>query len=51
MRGRSARGTDDTTQRANAEATADTYFHANFPSGYFASTNVQVTNVAATDST
>jgi Mg-chelatase subunit ChlD len=46
-----ARGTDDSAQRASAESTADTYFHANFPSGYFASSNVQVTNVAATDST
>jgi Mg-chelatase subunit ChlD len=46
-----SRGSDDSTQRANAESTADTYFHANFPAGYFASTNVQVSNVAATDST
>src|ERR1035437_7013585 len=45
-----SRGTDDATQRANAEATANTYFHANFPAGYFASTNVQVSSVAATDS-
>ena len=46
-----ARGADDTAQHANAEATASTYFHANFPTGYFATTNLQVTNVAATDST
>jgi Mg-chelatase subunit ChlD len=45
-----SRGSDDAAQRANAEATANTYFHANFPAGYFASTNVQVSSVAATDS-
>src|ERR1035437_3040232 len=46
-----ARGTDDSAQRANAEATAGTYFRANFPAGYFGATNLVVTNVAATDST
>jgi Mg-chelatase subunit ChlD len=46
-----ARGTDDTAQRANAESTATTYFHSNFPAGYLGTTNLQVTNVAATDST
>jgi Mg-chelatase subunit ChlD len=46
-----ARGIDDSAQRSNAEATAGNYFHANFPAGYFATTNAQVTNVAATDST
>ena len=46
-----ARGTDDTAQRANAESPAATYFHSNFPVGYFGTTNLQVTNVAATDST
>lgn len=46
-----ARGIDDSAQRANAEATAVTYFHANFPSGYLASTNAQVSSLAATDST
>jgi Mg-chelatase subunit ChlD len=46
-----ARGTDDTAQRANAESTAATYFYANFPSGYFGTTNLHVTNGAATDST
>ena len=46
-----ARGADDTAQRANAVATANTFFYSNFPAGYFASTNLQVTNVAATDST
>ena len=46
-----ARGTDDTAQRANAESTAGTYFQANFPTGYFGTTNLVVTNVAATDST
>jgi Mg-chelatase subunit ChlD len=46
-----ARGTDDTAQRANAESTAGAYFNANFPSGYLGTANLQVTNVAATDST
>ena len=46
-----ARGTDDSTQRANAESTANTYFHSNFPSGYFGTANLQVSNLAATDST
>jgi Flp pilus assembly protein TadG len=46
-----SRGADDSAQHANAESTAATYFHANFPAGYFASTNVVVNNVAATDST
>ena len=45
------RGSDDATQRANAEATANTYFYANFPSGYFGTSNAQVQNVAAIDST
>jgi Flp pilus assembly protein TadG len=45
------RGSDDATQRANAEATADTYFYANFPSGYFGTKNTQVQDVAAIDST
>jgi Mg-chelatase subunit ChlD len=46
-----ARGIDDNAQHANAEATAATYFNANFPAGYFLISNAQVTNVAATDST
>ena len=46
-----ARGSDDSAQRSNAEATANLYFAANFPSAYFGSTNLHVTNVAATDST
>ena len=46
-----ARGTDDTAQRANAESTAGSYFQANFPSGYLGTSNLVVTNVAATDST
>jgi Flp pilus assembly protein TadG len=45
-----SRGSDDATQRANAEATANAYLHANFPSGYMWSTNLRVTSVAATDS-
>ncbi|MEO8369849.1 MAG: vWA domain-containing protein [Candidatus Solibacter sp.] len=46
-----ARGADDATQRGNAETTANTFFYANFPAGYFGSSNLAVTNVAATDST
>ena len=46
-----ARGIDDNAQHSNAEATATIYFNANFPTGYFAITNVHVTNLAATDST
>ena len=44
-----ARGIDDTAQRTNAETTGDTYFYANFPAGYFGTTNLHVHNVAATD--
>jgi len=46
-----SRGSDDSAQHANAEATANLYFAANFPSAFFDSTNLHVTNVAATDST
>jgi Flp pilus assembly protein TadG len=46
-----ARGTDDSAQRANAESTANTYFHSNFPSGFFGTANLLVSNVATTDST
>lgn len=46
-----SRGSDDAAQRANAEATATAYLHANFPSGYMWSKNLEVTSVAATDST
>lgn len=46
-----ARGVDDPSQRSNAETTAAIYFRSNFPSGYFSTTNLQLTNVAATDST
>jgi len=45
-----SRGSDDATQRANAEATAKTYLLANFPAGYMWSSNLQTTSVAATDS-
>ena len=45
-----SRGSDDATQRANAEATANSYLHANFPTGYMWSKNLQVNSVAATDS-
>ena len=46
-----SRGSDDSAQRSNAEATANLYFDANFPPAFFDSTNLHVTNVAATDST
>jgi Mg-chelatase subunit ChlD len=46
-----SRGSDDATQRANAVATANSYFYANFPSGFLESTNLQVSTVAATDAT
>lgn len=45
-----SRGSDDATQRANAEATANSYLHANFPAGYMWSTGLQVSSVAGTDS-
>lgn len=44
------RGSDDSTQRLNAQTVAQTYFNANFPPDYFFSSNLQVTAVAATDS-
>lgn len=46
-----ARGSDDASQRANAVNTANAYFHANFPTGYLWTFNMQVNSVAATDST
>jgi len=46
-----SRGSDDSSQRANAVSTANNYFHANFPTGYLWTTNLQVDSVAATDST
>jgi len=46
-----SRGSDDTSQHLNAQATADTYFHANFPTGYLWSSNLQETSLATTDST
>src|SRR5687768_626358 len=46
-----SRGVDDAAQNANAEAAAETCFRANFPAGYFGSTNLAVTITAATDST
>ena len=45
-----SRGSNDAAQRANAEATANAYLHANFPTGYLGSTNLQVNSVAAIDS-
>jgi len=46
-----SRGSDDASQRANAESTANAYFHANFPNGYLWTNNLQLTSTAATDST
>lgn len=46
-----SRGSNDPAQSANAQSVATTYFNANFPAGYFFSTNLQVTSVAGTDST
>jgi Flp pilus assembly protein TadG len=46
-----SRGSDDATQHANAQATANTFFQANFPTGYLTSTNLQVSSLATTDST
>ena len=46
-----ARGSNSSAQTANAEATAAAYFNANFPSGYFGATNLQLTSVAAINST
>jgi Flp pilus assembly protein TadG len=46
-----SRGSDDATQHANAAATANTFFRANFPSGYLSTANLQVSSVATTDST
>src|SRR6476646_8069599 len=37
-----SRGSDDAAQHANAEATANTFFQANFPLGYMSSTHLQV---------
>jgi Mg-chelatase subunit ChlD len=45
-----SRGSDDSQQRANAEATANAYLRANFPSGYMFSTDLSVDSHAATDS-
>jgi Flp pilus assembly protein TadG len=46
-----SRGSDDVSQHANAEATANTFFQANFPNGYLTSTNPHVSSVANTDDT
>ena len=46
-----SRGSDDAAQHANAEATANIFFQANFPNGYLSSTHLQVSSAAATDST
>ena len=45
-----ARGSNNAAQLANAQTTANAYFHANFPSGYLWSTNLQVNSVAADQS-
>ena len=44
-----SRGNDDAAQRSNAENTANSYFHANYPSSYLWSKNLTVTSTAATD--
>lgn len=44
-----SRGSDDAQQRANAEATANAYLRANFPSGYMWSTDLTVNSQAATE--
>lgn len=44
-----SRGSDDAQQRANAEATANVYLRANFPSGYMWSTDLTVNSQAATE--
>ncbi len=46
-----SRGSDDAAQHASAEATANTFFQANFPNGYLTSTHLQVASVARTDDT
>ncbi|HXK02594.1 MAG TPA: VWA domain-containing protein [Verrucomicrobiae bacterium] len=46
-----SRGSDDATQHANAQATANAFFQANFPNGYLNSSNLQVSSLATTDST
>jgi Mg-chelatase subunit ChlD len=46
-----SRGSDDAAQHASAEATANSFFQANFPNGYLSSTNLQVSSVASTDDT
>ena len=46
-----SRGSDDAAQHASAEATANTFFRANFPNGYLSSTHLQVASVATTDDT
>jgi Flp pilus assembly protein TadG len=45
-----SRGSDDGSQRANAEATANAYLAANFPAGYMWSRDLQVNSVAGSDS-
>lgn len=44
-----SRGSDDAAQRANAEATANSYVHANFPADYMWSSNLQAASAAATE--
>jgi Mg-chelatase subunit ChlD len=46
-----SRGADDAAQRSNAEATANTYFRADFPPGYLWSTGLDISSTAATDAT
>jgi Mg-chelatase subunit ChlD len=46
-----SRGADDEEQRATAQNTADTYFNANFRSGYLSTRNLQLASTAGIDST
>jgi len=46
-----SRGSDDAAQHASAEATANTFFQANFPNGYMTSTHLHVSSLATTDDT
>ncbi|MBS1855354.1 MAG: VWA domain-containing protein [Acidobacteria bacterium] len=46
-----SRGVDDAAQHANAEATANTFFQADFPPGYLNTTHLSVVSLATTDDT
>jgi Mg-chelatase subunit ChlD len=46
-----SRGSDDAAQHASAESTANTFFRANFRTGYLSSSHLQVSSLATTDQT